>query len=210
MNKLHPLRWLTPAIVLVSGLGCASGSATSAPEGTPQTPTASDQQTIFAIAQPSTRPIEIHKTKPASTRPVAKATTPPRPKLPTTRPIVVAKPNKPAMPVEALAEVWDGKGKCEGVASFYAGHFLGRKTANGETYTGRKLTAAHRVLPFGTCVRVTNLENGLDVIVRINDRGPFVAGRVIDLSPAAAKKLHMTRQGVVKVKLETVAAWMAE
>ena len=208
MNKLHLVRWLTPAIVLVIGLGCASGSATtSAPDGALETPTAADQQTIFAIAQPSTRPIEIHKTKPASTRPVANATMP-RPKLPTTRPIV-AKP-KPAMPVEALAEVWDGKGKCEGIASFYAGHFLGRKTANGETYTGRKLTAAHRVLPFGTCVRVTNLENGLDVIVKINDRGPFIAGRVIDLSPAAAKKLHMTKQGVVKVKLETVAAWMAE
>jgi rare lipoprotein A len=209
MNKLHLVRWLMPAIMLVIGLGCASGSATTgAPEGALEMPTAADQQTIFAIAQPSTRPIEIHKTKPASTRPIAKATTPRR-KLPATRP-TVAKPNKPTMPVEALAEVWDGKGKCEGVASFYAGHFLGRKTANGETYTGRKLTAAHRVLPFGTCVRVTNLENGLDVIVRINDRGPFIAGRVIDLSPAAAKKLHMTRQGVVKVKLETVAAWMAE
>jgi len=211
MNKLHLLRWLTPAIVLVIGLGCASGSATTtgAPDGALETQaTIVDQPTIFAIAQPSTRPIEIHKTKPASTRPVAKAT-PPRPKLPTTRPIV-AKPSKPAMPPEALAEVWDGKGKCEGIASFYAGHFLGRKTANGETYTGRKLTAAHRVLPFGTCVKVTNLENGLDVIVRINDRGPFIAGRVIDLSPAAAKKLHMTKQGVVKVKLETVAAWTAE
>src|SRR3954467_1976 len=109
MNKLHLVRWLTPAIVLVIGLGCASGSATtSAPDGALETPTAADQQTIFAVAQPSTRPIEIHKTKPASTRPVAKATTP-RPKLPTTRPIVV-KPNRPAVPAEALAEVWDGKG----------------------------------------------------------------------------------------------------
>src|SRR4249919_1340670 len=194
MNKLHLVRWLMPAIVLVIGLGCASGSAMSAPDGAFETPVVvADQPTIFAIAQPSTRPIAIYKSKPATTRPVAKATTP-RPKLPATRPIV-AKP-KPAMPAEAMAEVWDGKGRCEGIASFYAGHFLGRKTANGETYTGRKLTAAHRVLPFGTCVRVTNLENGLDVIVRINDRGPFIAGRVIDLSPAAAKKLHMTKQGV--------------
>src|SRR3954454_21700107 len=111
MNKLHLVRWLTPAIVLVIGLGCASGSATSAPDVAIETQVVADQPTIFAVAQPSTRPIEIHKTKPASTRPVAKATPPPRrPKLPTTRPIV-AKP-KPAMPVEALAEVWDGKGKC--------------------------------------------------------------------------------------------------
>ncbi len=131
-----------------------------------------------------------------------------RTKSPITR-VVVLKP-KPAEPPKPLAEMWDGQGKCEGVASFYAGRFIGRKTANGETYTGRKLTAAHRVLPFGTCVRVTTLENGLDVIVRINDRGPYIAGRVIDLSPAAARKLHMTKQGVVKVKLETVAAWMAE
>src|SRR4051794_19895631 len=100
MNKLHLVRWLMPAIVLVIGLGCASGSATSAPDGVLETQViAADQPTIFAIAQPSTRPIEIHKTKPASTRPVAKATTP-RPKVPTTRP-VVAKP-KPAMPAEAL------------------------------------------------------------------------------------------------------------
>ena len=208
MINLHLLRWLTPAIVLVIGLGCASGSATSAPDGAPDTSNVgTEPPTTFAIAQPSTRPIAVYKTKPAATQPLLR-TAAPRPKLPTIRP-VAAKP-KPAMPVEALAEMWDGKGKCEGIASFYAGQFLGRKTANGETYTGRKLTAAHRVLPFGTCVKVTNLENGLDVIVRINDRGPFIAGRVIDLSPAAAKKLHMTKQGVVKVKLETVAAWMAE
>jgi len=136
----------------------------------------------------------------------------PTPPAPAPRVRVVVKPVPAApKPIPApLPEMWEGKGKCEGIASFYAGKFLGRRTANGELYTGRKLTAAHRVLPFGTYVRVTNLENGLDVIVRINDRGPYIAGRVIDLSPSAARKLHMTKQGVVKVRLETVAAWMAE
>jgi rare lipoprotein A len=200
MIKFTPGCWLTPAIVLVSGLGCASSPETGAPIAS-----VADAQTIIAIAQPSTRPIKIYQSKAATTQPVARrivrASVAPKP--------VIAKA-KPAPDPKPLPEMWDGTGKCEGIASFYAGRFLGRKTANGETYTGRKLTAAHRVLPFGTCVRVTNLENGLDVIVRINDRGPFIAGRVIDLSPAAARKLHMTKQGVVRVKLETVAAWMAE
>jgi rare lipoprotein A len=115
----------------------------------------------------------------------------------------------PSAPVLA-AEMWDGQGKCEGIASFYAGKFIGRRTANGERYTGRKLTAAHRVLPFGTFVKVTRLDNGLSVIVRINDRGPYIDGRIIDLSPAAAKRLHMISTGVTQVKLEIVAPWMAE
>jgi rare lipoprotein A len=165
----------------------------------------------------SPEPGAVEETPLASGRPRVRAVVPvsppkPAPPPPARRERVVLKP-LPPLPQPApvpLAELWEGKGKCEGVASFYAGKFLGRRTANGEVYTGRKLTAAHRVLAFGTYVKVTNLENGLDVIVRINDRGPFIAGRVIDLSPAAARKLHMTRQGVAKVRLETVAAWMAE
>ena len=155
-------------------------------------------------------PIEPPKPKP-TTRPLAKApsTRPVIKPLVHVAPLVVVKP-KPAVPAKPLAEMWEGKGTCEGIASFYAGHFLGRKTANGEIYTGKKLTAAHRVLPFGTNVRVTNLENGLDVIVRINDRGPFIPGRVIDLSPAAAKKLQMTKQGIVRVKMEVVWGREAE
>ena len=90
----------------------------------------------------------------------------------------------------------------EGLASYYADKYQGRKTANGETFDTAKLTAAHKTLPFGTRVRVTNLDNGKSVDVRINDRGPFVAGRVIDLSPAAARKLDMLRAGVVRVKLD--------
>ncbi len=80
----------------------------------------------------------------------------------------------------------------------------GGKTASGEVFSPGKLTAAHRTLPFGTLVRVTNLNNGRKVVVRINDRGPFVKNRVIDLSQAAAQQLQFS--GLVPVSLETVAA----
>ncbi len=91
----------------------------------------------------------------------------------------------------------------EGKASYYANQFHGRKTANGETFNMHELTAAHPSLPFGTWVRVTNLRNGKDVIVRINDRGPFIKGRIIDLSKDAAKEIGLMNSGTVKVKLET-------
>ncbi len=90
----------------------------------------------------------------------------------------------------------------KGKASFYADFFQGRQTSNGETFRQRKLTAAHRTLPFGTKVRVKNLRNGKTVKVRINDRGPFVDGRVIDLSRKAARKLGMIDDGVVPVELK--------
>ena len=89
--------------------------------------------------------------------------------------------------------------KQTGQASYYADKFDGRKTANGEIFDQDKLTAAHKTLPFGTIVKVTNLTNNKTVIVRINDRGPFVAGRIIDLSKAAAKKIDLISAGVVKV-----------
>ncbi len=95
---------------------------------------------------------------------------------------------------------------CEetGMASYYGGKFIGRQTANGEIFVANKLTAAHKTLPFGTMVKVTNLSNGKSVVVRINDRGPFVKGRIIDLSEAAAKKIDMLQQGVVKVEIVCV------
>jgi rare lipoprotein A len=90
------------------------------------------------------------------------------------------------------------------VASWYGPGFAGRRTANGETFDPTQLTAAHRTLPFGTLVRVTNLANGLSVVVRINDRGPFRAGRIIDLSRAAAERLGMIGTGTATVRLELV------
>ncbi|MDI6850807.1 MAG: septal ring lytic transglycosylase RlpA family protein [bacterium] len=92
-----------------------------------------------------------------------------------------------------------------GYASYYGKEFRGRKTASGEKYDPKKLTAAHPTLPFNTYVKVTNLENGKSVIVRINDRGPFKKGRIIDLSEKAAELLDMKIKGVVLIKLEVVA-----
>ena len=88
-----------------------------------------------------------------------------------------------------------------GMASYYGHKFHGRRTASGERYNEKNLTAAHRSLPFGTRVRVTNVENGKNVTVRINDRGPFVKHRIIDLSFAAAKRIGMISKGVVKVEV---------
>lgn len=88
-----------------------------------------------------------------------------------------------------------------GMASFYADKYDGRKTSNGEIFRQSKLTAAHKTLPFGTKVKVTNLNNGKSVKVRVNDRGPFIAGRIIDLSKSAAKKIDLVNAGVAKVKI---------
>jgi rare lipoprotein A len=87
-----------------------------------------------------------------------------------------------------------------GVASWYGQQHQGLKTASGEIFDKNKLTAAHRTLPFGTRLRVTNVENGKTVVVRVNDRGPYVAGRVLDLSYGAAQALGMTGAGVARVE----------
>lgn len=89
----------------------------------------------------------------------------------------------------------------KGKASYYADFFQGRKTANGDTFKQRKKTAAHKTLPFGTKVKVKNLKNGRTVTVKINDRGPFVEGRIIDLSKKAAHKLGMVADGVIQVEI---------
>jgi rare lipoprotein A len=88
-----------------------------------------------------------------------------------------------------------------GVASFYT---EGTQTANGERFDTHKLTAAHRTLPFGTRLRVTNVTTGRSVTVRVNDRGPFVPGRVVDVSYSAAETLGMVKRGIAKVKLDVV------
>ena len=90
----------------------------------------------------------------------------------------------------------------EGTASWYGGKFHGRKTASGERFNTYALTAAHRTLPMNTRLRVTNLSNGKSVIVRVNDRGPYVGKRVIDLSYSAANELGFVKRGVTKVRLE--------
>lgn len=112
--------------------------------------------------------------------------------------IVEAAKNEDVDKTQPDADVFYGK------ASYYADKFHGRETASGEKYNKIEFTAAHRTLPFGTIVEIENLQNDRTVQVRINDRGPFKSGRVIDVSRAAAEALGMVRSGVVDVKVEII------
>ncbi|HEY3916304.1 MAG TPA: septal ring lytic transglycosylase RlpA family protein [Stellaceae bacterium] len=108
---------------------------------------------------------------------------------------------EPATPEQAAA--------LTGVASWYGKHWQGRKTASGTRFDISKLTAANRDLPLNTRVRVTNLLNGLSVVVLVNDRGPYVGERVMDLSEAAAKRLGMIKSGLAPVRIETITTQAA-
>jgi rare lipoprotein A len=92
----------------------------------------------------------------------------------------------------------------EGVVSWYGAQFHDRKTASGERFDSAAMTMAHPSLPFGTMVRVTNLRNGRSVVVRVNDRGPFVGKRIADLSQAAASEIGMMRKGVARARIEVL------
>jgi len=108
---------------------------------------------------------------------------------------------RPVTAPTAAAKIGDHE---TGYASWYGPDYHGRQTASGERYNMFELTAAHRTLPFGTLVKVDNLENNLSVVVKINDRGPFVRGRIIDLSYRAAREIQCSRSGMVKVRIEVV------
>jgi peptidoglycan lytic transglycosylase len=108
--------------------------------------------------------------------------------------------NVPGAAVEEPAPVYEEVGK----ASWYGRYHQGRKTASGERFDMHKLTAAHPTLPLGTEARVTNLENGKSVEVTVNDRGPYVKGRAIDLSAKAAQELGMKRRGIATVHIEVL------
>lgn len=105
-------------------------------------------------------------------------------------------------PAEKAVSFGNGRILDSGEASFYGREFEGRSTASGEPFDPAALTAAHRTLPFGSKVRVTNAHNGRSVVVRINDRGPFVEDRLIDISSGAAKHLGMVQSGTARVVLE--------
>lgn len=92
-----------------------------------------------------------------------------------------------------------------GIASYYHDRFHGRKTASGTTYNKSALSAAHKSLPLGSKVKVTDSRTGRSVVVKINDRGPYVKGRVIDLSRAAAQEIGLTKKGLAKVKIEVLS-----
>lgn len=158
----------------------------------------------------------------------AKVSVPPPPSIPTpqtqspapVKPPVTAKPTKPvpAKPPTADADTADEEDKealavppdtkpleiQEGLASWYGPPYHNRKGSNGEIYNMHAMTAAHRTLPLGSLVRVTNVKTGSSAIVRITDRGPFIDGRIIDLSLAAAKKVDVWRAGVTSVRLEVL------
>ena len=108
------------------------------------------------------------------------------------------------LPKSKLRVVPDVVKVITGEASWYGPGFYGNRTANGEVYQPGTMTAAHRTLPFGTKVRVTNLWNGRSAVIRINDRGPFVYHRVIDLGQGAASDLGLTASGIAQVKLEVL------
>lgn len=109
-----------------------------------------------------------------------------------------------AAPVSLAQEAVAIVQTASGVASWYGGKFHGRRTASGETYNQHAMTAAHRTLPFGTEVVVTNQATGKSVVVRINDRGPFTGGRIIDLSHKAASQIGMINSGTARVTLEVI------
>jgi rare lipoprotein A len=109
-----------------------------------------------------------------------------------------------SLPMSASARVKKGHTQ-KGIASYYHDALHGRKTASGEVYNKRILSAAHKSLPLGTKVRVTKVSNGKSIVVRVNDRGPFVKGRIIDLSRRAARKLGIISSGVAKVQVEVLS-----
>ena len=130
-------------------------------------------------------------------------------KQPTTEPVVpeptptAAAPAPAATPTPTLEPVEEGWTE-KGIASWYGEPYHGRRTASGEVYDMHEFTAAHKTLDFGSVVKVTRRDTGADVKVRINDRGPFIEGRIIDLSYAAAKKIDLDVDGVAPVKIKLV------
>lgn len=118
---------------------------------------------------------------------------------------IEGQPEPEPEPEAAALPEWGVVSSFSGEASWYGPGFHGRRTASGETFNQNSLTAAHRTLPFGTRVRVTNLNNNRYVVVRINDRGPFTRGRVIDLSAAAAREIGLDRAGVGPVRVEVLS-----
>jgi len=128
-----------------------------------------------------------------------------QPPAPTPAPAPIPSPPSGPPPPSERRPAVPGEYTEEGVASWYGAPFDGRRTSNGEIYDMRQFTAAHRTLPFGAMVRVTNLANGMQTEVRINDRGPFVANRIIDLSQAAARAIAMVGTGTASVRLEVMS-----
>jgi rare lipoprotein A len=142
-----------------------------------------------------------YRTKPAPPKPKSKPTQKTQ-SIPKTEPKTQPKPSEPSTPDPNKRQQY--KPHQIGYTSYYAHKFHGRPTASGEIFDMNGLSAAHRELPLGTIIRVTHLGNSKSVILKVNDRGPFVEGRILDLSLGAAKELDMLKEGVAKVMIEIV------
>lgn len=112
--------------------------------------------------------------------------------------------NEEATDAEIIEAVEEAKNKIEGIVSWYADKFHGQRTSSGELYNNKELTAAHRTLPFGSKVKVTNVQNGKSVVVKINDRGPHSKSRIMDLSKAAFEQIGSINSGVLNIEMEIV------
>ena len=157
----------------------------------------SEPVSALEVAEPSTKaPVDPVITDSATTDLV---TADPVTAIAEPEPVVVPIPPQPPKPVVPLVISTHS-----GEASWYGPGFYGNRTANGEVFRPGTMTAAHRTLPFGTRVRVTNLWNGRKAVVRINDRGPFAGDRVIDLAHGAASELGLTSSGIAQVRLEVL------
>lgn len=147
-------------------------------------------------------PSPIYRTDSDGRRQTRTAGRPSRPPESRQQPTVIP-PTTTAHPVDP-SQISTENAYQIGRSSYYGKKFHGRKTANGEIFNMYKLTAAHRVLPLGTVAKVTNLSNGRWVVVKVNDRGPFIEGRILDLSYAAALELEMVEAGTAEVMIEIV------
>jgi rare lipoprotein A len=200
------MRWLA-MLCLVALPACAStggrNSSTSPNSGNTSnaTPPASTTSTPKSTAAKSTATAKSSTAKKAPAKSTAAKSSSSSAAAKTT--VVKKEPEKsaPAEPATPKSET--------GEASYYASKHHGLKTASGEPYDEAKLTAAHRTLPFGTKVKVTNLDNGRSVVFRVNDRGPFIKGRIVDVSRRGAFELGFIQQGTCRVRLDILGSQSA-
>lgn len=205
--SLLSLRWLAVLLAALASRGLSAQTAL------PPMPTPSPEAVSAALEARTTAPPSTPVSAPVES--TGTAAPPKTPQAPSSKPAVLSLESAQHGDRQVATARQAGPGPAAstpagsdtdeiGYASWYGSRFHGRLTANGEVYDMNKLTAANKTLPFGTIVQVTNLENGKSVEVTINDRGPFVAGRIIDLSRAAAAKVGLTSMGVAKVRLHIV------
>ena len=189
--RAHRLRYWSS--VLIAALTAAILHGCAQLEGLPEAEPEPERQTSAPSVPPPQPPLPP-STVPSPAEPESTAPSSPTPDSPS---------SAPSPPTSAPSGA-SGKPPQRGLVSMYGRKFSGRNTASGEPFDPTALTMAHRTLPFGTRVRVTHAGNGRSVIVRINDRGPYVKGRIIDLSRAAASAIGMTGQGIARVSMEVL------